>query len=186
MAELVAYAKKNPGKLPFGSAGNGSPQHVVGELLKQRGEIFMVHVPYRGIGPALTDLLAGNIQVMVGTLASVTAQLAAGKKTDPDRLGCLHYSANAELERNAVQSVGRIHHLPDQGYPRGIILGRSHPDSRGGTGKHDDGVKNRHGAGERRRSSEKPLAGRRNEKWRCILCIALLAVALSWSARRGA
>lgn len=79
LAELVAYAKKNPGKLSFGSAGNGSPQHVVGELLKQRAEIFMVHVPYRGIGPALTDLLAGNIQVMVGTLASVTAQLAAGK-----------------------------------------------------------------------------------------------------------
>ena len=79
LSELIAYGKKNPGKLSFGSAGNGSPQHVVGELLKQRAEIFMVHVPYRGIGPALTDLLAGNIQVMVGTLASVSAQLAAGK-----------------------------------------------------------------------------------------------------------
>ena len=79
LPELVAYAKKNPGKLSFGTPGNGSPQHVFGELLKQRAEIFMVHVPYRGIGPALTDLLAGNIQVMVATLSSVTAQLAGGK-----------------------------------------------------------------------------------------------------------
>lgn len=76
---LIAYAKKNPGTLSYGSAGNGSPQHVVGELLKQQAGIFMVHVPYRGIGPALTDLLGGNIQVMVATLSSVLTQVSAGK-----------------------------------------------------------------------------------------------------------
>ena len=79
LGELVAYAKKNPGKLSYGSAGNGSPHHVIGELLKQEAGVFMVHVPYRGIGPAMTDLLGGNIQVIVSTLAGLSAQAAAGK-----------------------------------------------------------------------------------------------------------
>ena len=79
LAELVALARKNPGKLSYGSAGNGSPQHVIGEMLKQQASIFMVHVPYRGIGPALTDLLGGNINVVVSTLAGLTPLVTAGK-----------------------------------------------------------------------------------------------------------
>lgn len=79
MAELVEYAKKNPGKLSYGTAGNGSPHHIIGELLKQQAGIFMVHVPYRGIGPAVTDLLGGNIQVIVSTVAGLSSQVAAGK-----------------------------------------------------------------------------------------------------------
>lgn len=79
LADLVSYAKKNPGKLSYGSAGNGSPHHVIGELLKQQAGVFMVHVPYRGIGPALTDLLGGTINVVVSTLAALNPQVAAGK-----------------------------------------------------------------------------------------------------------
>lgn len=79
LAELVALAKKEPGKLSYGSPGNGSPHHIIGELLKQRAGIFMVHVPYRGIGQALTDLLGGNINVVISTLAGLKPMASAGK-----------------------------------------------------------------------------------------------------------
>jgi tripartite-type tricarboxylate transporter receptor subunit TctC len=62
--EFIAYAKANPGKLTMASAGNGSPQHVGGELFKMTTGVNMVHVPYRGAAPAVTDLLAGQVQVM--------------------------------------------------------------------------------------------------------------------------
>ena len=64
IAEFVAYAKQNPGKLSFGSAGTGGTIHLAGEMFKHMAGIEMTHVPYKGAGPALTDLLAGNIQVM--------------------------------------------------------------------------------------------------------------------------
>src|SRR3954463_14002271 len=64
VAEFVAFAKQNPGKLNFGSAGTGGTIHLAGEMFKQIAGIEMVHVPYKGAGPALTDLLSGNIQVM--------------------------------------------------------------------------------------------------------------------------
>src|SRR5882757_1235861 len=64
VAEFVAYAKQNPGKLNFGSAGTGGTIHLAGEMFKQIAGVDMIHVPYKGAGPALTDLLAGNIQVM--------------------------------------------------------------------------------------------------------------------------
>jgi tripartite-type tricarboxylate transporter receptor subunit TctC len=57
IADLVAYAKKNPGKLSYGSAGNGSAGHLAFEYLKMTADIFMLHVPYRGTGPMMTDLL---------------------------------------------------------------------------------------------------------------------------------
>src|SRR5262249_19360901 len=62
--EFVAYAKANPGKVNMGSAGTGSTQHVAGELFKMMAAVDMVHVPYRGGGPALTDLIAGQVQVL--------------------------------------------------------------------------------------------------------------------------
>src|SRR5258708_4959978 len=66
--ELIAYAKANPGKLNFGSAGNGTPMHVSAELFKMMAGVNMVHVPYRGEAPAVTDLLGGQVQVMFGTI----------------------------------------------------------------------------------------------------------------------
>ncbi len=64
VAEFVAYAKQNPGKLSFGSAGTGGTIHLAGEMFRQMAGIEMTHVPYKGAAPALTDLLAGNIQLM--------------------------------------------------------------------------------------------------------------------------
>jgi tripartite-type tricarboxylate transporter receptor subunit TctC len=64
VAELIAYAKQNPGKVSFGSAGIGSVNHVAGELLASTAGIQLVHVPYRGTGPALTDLLGGHIPLV--------------------------------------------------------------------------------------------------------------------------
>jgi tripartite-type tricarboxylate transporter receptor subunit TctC len=62
--EFIAYAKANPGKINYASGGNGSPQHVCGELFKMMTSVDMVHVPYRGGAPAVADLLGGQVQVM--------------------------------------------------------------------------------------------------------------------------
>lgn len=78
VAEFVAYAKKNPGKLNFGSAGTGGTIHLAGEMFKQFAGVDMVHVPYKGAGPALTDLLSGNIQVMFDTLSTALPPVQAG------------------------------------------------------------------------------------------------------------
>jgi tripartite-type tricarboxylate transporter receptor subunit TctC len=77
--ELIAYAKANPGKLSMASAGNGSPGHVSGELFKMMSGVNMVHVPYRGDAPALTDLIGGQVQVMFGLLPSMIEYVRDGK-----------------------------------------------------------------------------------------------------------
>lgn len=78
VAEFVAYAKQNPGKLNFGSAGTGGTIHLAGEMFKQIAGVDMVHVPYKGAGPALTDLLSGNIQVMFDTLSTALPPVKSG------------------------------------------------------------------------------------------------------------
>ena len=77
--ELIAYAKANPGKINMASAGNGTPPHVAGELFKMMAGVDIVHVPYRGGGPALVDLLGGQVQMMFGNLASSIEYVRAGK-----------------------------------------------------------------------------------------------------------
>jgi tripartite-type tricarboxylate transporter receptor subunit TctC len=81
--EFIAYAKANPGKLSMGSGGNGSPAHVIGELFKMMTDVNLVHVPYRGAGPALTDLLGGQIQVGFFDMAPAECLRASGA-TAPD------------------------------------------------------------------------------------------------------
>jgi len=76
--ELIAYAKQNPGKLSFGSSGVGSASHLSGALFQQLAGIDMLHVPYRGTGPAVTDLLGGRIQAMFSPALVVTPHIAAG------------------------------------------------------------------------------------------------------------
>ena len=72
LREFIAYAKKNPAKLSYGSAGNGSAGHLAFEYLKMTAEIFMLHVPYRGTGPMVTDLLSGRLDAAaVGAAADV-------------------------------------------------------------------------------------------------------------------
>jgi tripartite-type tricarboxylate transporter receptor subunit TctC len=94
--ELIGYAKANPGKLNMASAGNGSGPHMAGELFKMMAGVDMVHVPYRGSPPALTDLLAGQVQVMFSPLSSSIAYVRGGK-----------------LRALAVTSATRSEALPD-------------------------------------------------------------------------
>ena len=76
--EFITYAKANPGKINFASAGNGSPQHVSGELFKMMTGVEMVHVSYRGGAAVLTDLLGGEVQVFFGTTAATIEYIRAG------------------------------------------------------------------------------------------------------------
>ncbi|MCX7315179.1 MAG: tripartite tricarboxylate transporter substrate binding protein [Alphaproteobacteria bacterium] len=71
MAELIALAKADPGKFAYASAGRGTPAHLAGELFKTEAKINIVHVPYKGAAPALNDVLAGHVQMMFATAASV-------------------------------------------------------------------------------------------------------------------
>jgi tripartite-type tricarboxylate transporter receptor subunit TctC len=106
VAEFVAYARQNPGKLNFGSAGTGGTIHLAGEMFKQMAGIDMVHVAYKGAGPALTDLLSGNIQLMFDTLGTALPPVKSGM-----------------LRPLAVSSKQRLPDLPDvptfaeSGYP---------------------------------------------------------------------
>ena len=79
LPELMAYAKANPGKLNYASSGNGSLQHVTGAMLEQQGSIKMVHVPYKGTGPALQDLLGGQVDLTFGTAPPFMPHIASGK-----------------------------------------------------------------------------------------------------------
>src|SRR5262245_37903390 len=119
VAEFVAYAKQNPGKLNFGSAGTGGTIHLAGEMFKQMAGVDIVHVPYKGAGPALTDLLSGNIQLMFDTLGTALPPVKSGM-----------------LRPLGVSSRQRIADLPDvptiaeSGYPDysvGVWYGVSAP-----------------------------------------------------------
>jgi len=77
--EFIAYLKANPGKLNFGSAGNGSSQHLAGELFNSLADVRMIHVAYRGGAPAVNDLLGGQVQVIFAPLVEVLEQVRADK-----------------------------------------------------------------------------------------------------------
>jgi tripartite-type tricarboxylate transporter receptor subunit TctC len=77
--DLISHAKANPAKISMASAGNGTFQHVSGELFKMIAGINMTHVPYRGAGPALIDLVGGQVQIMFDTLPSSIEHIRAGK-----------------------------------------------------------------------------------------------------------
>jgi tripartite-type tricarboxylate transporter receptor subunit TctC len=94
--ELIAYAKANPGKLSMASGGIGSGSHVAGELFKMMAGVNMVHVPYRGVAPALTDLLGGRVQVMAASSAA-----------------SIEYIRSSKLRALAVTGPTRTDVLPD-------------------------------------------------------------------------
>jgi len=96
VAELVAYAKANPGKINYGSAGPGSITHLAVELLKVDAKVDMVHVPYKGAAPAVTDLLGGQVQLGIFDVPVVLPHLRSGK-----------------LNALAVTSAKRVSTLPD-------------------------------------------------------------------------
>ena len=79
VAEFIAYAKSNPGKINMGSAGVGTTSHMAGELFKTMAAVDLVHVPYRGSAPALTDLVGGQVQVMFDAVISTLPHIQSGK-----------------------------------------------------------------------------------------------------------
>ena len=79
VADLVAYAKKNPGKLNYGSGGNGSAGHLAGEMFKSQAGVFMVHIPYAGGNPAQLALLSGQVDLNFDNLASAASNIRSGK-----------------------------------------------------------------------------------------------------------
>jgi tripartite-type tricarboxylate transporter receptor subunit TctC len=116
--EFIAYAKANPGRVNMASAGTGAPSHVSGELFKMMAGVNMVHVPYRGGGPALVDLLGGQVQVMFASMSSSIEYVRAGK-----------------LRALAVTTMTRSEALPDipimsdfvPGYEASLFLGIGAP-----------------------------------------------------------
>lgn len=79
MQELIALAKTYPGKLNFASVGNGSPSHIAGELLKLKAGIDLVHIPYKGGGPAVADTLAGQVQFLIVSIPAAIAHVRSGR-----------------------------------------------------------------------------------------------------------
>jgi len=79
LKEFIAYAKANPGKLNYGSGGNGTNTHLGGELFKREAQVFMVHVPYRGAGAVLQDLMANQVQALVTALPTALPHIKSGK-----------------------------------------------------------------------------------------------------------
>ena len=79
LPELIAYAKANPGKINYGSAGQGTPQNIACELFKMMTGVNLVHVPYKGGAPAVADLIAGHVQVIFAPVSESIQQIKAGK-----------------------------------------------------------------------------------------------------------
>ena len=79
LKELIAYAKAHPGKLNYASSGNGSIQHIAGELFKQLTGTFITHIPYKGSGPAVQDLMGGQVDLFITTPAGVMSQVQGGR-----------------------------------------------------------------------------------------------------------
>jgi len=106
LAEFVAYARANPGKINFGSAGAGTVTHLGAELLKQEAKIDIGHVPYRGVGPAITDMLGGHIQMLIGDVPFLVPHVHSGA-----------------IKALAITSAARVAALPgvpttgEAGYP---------------------------------------------------------------------
>jgi len=96
LAELIAYAKANPGKVNFGSAGSGSITHLAGELLKTEAKVDLVHVPYKGAAPAVNDLLGGQVQMGIFDVPVLLGHIRSGK-----------------LKALAITSAQRAPSLPD-------------------------------------------------------------------------
>jgi tripartite-type tricarboxylate transporter receptor subunit TctC len=96
LKELIAHAKANPGKLSFASSGAGAPQRMGGELFKRVAGLDMMHVPYKGSGPAMTDLMGGHVLTMVETVPAALPHIKAGK-----------------IRALAVTTAQRISMLPD-------------------------------------------------------------------------
>jgi tripartite-type tricarboxylate transporter receptor subunit TctC len=107
LPDLVAYAKNNPGKITFGSSGYGTQPHMLGEMLKLMADIDIVHVPYRGAGQSVTDLLAGQVQMIFETTAILLPHVDGGR---------LHALAVATEARSPL--LPGVPTTAESGYPK--------------------------------------------------------------------
>jgi tripartite-type tricarboxylate transporter receptor subunit TctC len=103
--ELIALARKEPGKLNFASAGNGTTNHLSGEMFKSMAKIDIVHVPYRGAGPAMNDLIAGHVQMFFDLMPVVLPQVTTGKVRALGTAGATRTSALPDVPTIAEQGV---------------------------------------------------------------------------------
>jgi tripartite-type tricarboxylate transporter receptor subunit TctC len=110
LADLIAFARSNPGKVNFGSAGSGSITHLAGELLKAEAKIDIVHVPYKGAAPAVTDLVGGQVQMGIFDVPVLLGHIRSGK-----------------LKALAITSAGRAPSLPE--VPSTVELGYANVNS---------------------------------------------------------
>ncbi|MCD6043871.1 MAG: tripartite tricarboxylate transporter substrate binding protein [Burkholderiales bacterium] len=106
LAELIAYAKANPGKVNFGSAGSGSITHLAGELLKAEAKVDLVHVPYKGAAPAVNDLLGGQVQMGIFDVPILLGHIRSGK-----------LKALATTSSKRAPSLPDVPATPELGYP---------------------------------------------------------------------
>ena len=106
LPELVAYAKANPGRVNFGSAGGGSITHLAGELLKAEAKLDLVHVPYKGAAPAVSDLLGGQVQMGIFDVPVLLGHIRAGK-----------LKALAVTSAKRAQSLPEVPTTAEMGYP---------------------------------------------------------------------
>jgi tripartite-type tricarboxylate transporter receptor subunit TctC len=126
--ELVALAKAQPGKLAYGSTGGGAASHLSAELFKAMAGIDMLHVPYKGVGNAVTDLLGGQVQVMVAPTQSVMGHVKSGKLRALAVTGAKRSPSAPEIPTMAeagvpgYESVGWFGLMAPAGTPREIVL----------------------------------------------------------------
>ena len=125
--ELIALAKARPGQLNYGSAGNGGSSHLVPEMFKQATKVFMVHIPYRGSAPALTDLLAGQVQVMAESIPLASQYVKQGKLralaiTGTERNAALPgVPTFAEVGVKGMEVVGFYGIMAPAGTPKDVV-----------------------------------------------------------------
>jgi tripartite-type tricarboxylate transporter receptor subunit TctC len=124
---FLAYVRKNPGRLSYGSVGGGSASHLTMELLKNDAKVFIVHIPYRGFPPAVTDLLSGNIQTMFAIVPAVLPHVKAGKMKALAVTGLKRSAlapevpSVAELGYPQLESLAWIGLLAPAGLPQDVL-----------------------------------------------------------------
>ena len=125
--EFVAHVRGNPGRLSYGSVGGGSASHLTMELLKSDARAFIVHIPYRGFPPAVTDMLAGNIHAMFAIIPAVLPQVKAGKMRALAVTGLKRSAlapevpSVAELGYPQLESLAWIGLLAPAGTPQSVV-----------------------------------------------------------------